>query len=189
MTVQTQKPGRPLGVSLAVLLSIVWYSMLPLLVIAWVLLVERRVSQIGGETGAAFSGGNFRGGITNADLILQCVVALAFLVVAVLTWRGRPKSIRWVMMAAVLLMGGYTALVRFVSLLSNRSNLEGGSLDAVFNAAANSYVLIGLLIPLYVIWYLNRAPARAFYRGYYLTRPAEPKSESVSADVSPSAGS
>jgi hypothetical protein len=28
------------------------------------------------------------------------------------------------------------------------------------------------LVSFYVVWYLNRGPARAFYRGYYLPDPS-----------------
>jgi hypothetical protein len=34
-----------------------------------------------------------------------------------------------------------------------------------------SRALLTLLVPLYVLWYMNRAPARAFYRGCYLAEP------------------
>jgi hypothetical protein len=51
-------------------------------------------------------------------------------------------------------------------------SLEDGftSADAIFDALRSGEVLLMLLVALYVVWYMNRAPARAFYRGYYLKR-------------------
>jgi hypothetical protein len=49
---------------------------------------------------------------------------------------------------------------------SPQAGLTSG--DAFFSALDTGRIVIGVLVFLYVYWYMNRAPARAYYRGYYL---------------------
>lgn len=178
MTSKNVKPGRPLGVTIAILVSVVFYSIIPLLQIGVIFLVEQRfreasqtASPFGGQT---VSGGNFRGDIADERIIFQAVVAVIFLVIAYFTWRGRPKTMRILFMIAVLAMTAAT-LVLSIAPASDGEGMSGSSLDVVLNVAQYCWLAITtFLIPLYVVWYLNRGPARAFYRGYYL--PIEPES-------------
>jgi len=171
-----RKPGRPFGVTLAIGLSVLFYTIFPLMIVGSVLLVERHFSNAADNANpfgeAAMSGGDFRGGVTDTQLILQAGVAIAFLIIALITWRGRPAFMRYVFMASVLVMG---AVAIVMSLQSSQgtadAGISGGSLDGVSDILELLGVIAqGMLIPLYVTWYLNRGPARAFFRGYYLDR-------------------
>jgi hypothetical protein len=171
-----EKPGRPLGVTLAILASVMLFSIVPLLQVGMILLVQAHFAQIDYSTvggGIAASGGDLLG-VPPGSLLLQGTLALIFLVIGVFAWRGRPAGIRFVMMGAVVL---YTliGIVGLVTQMNATQSLEQGisSIDAVWDALYLREFLGQLLVALYVLWYLNRAPARAFFRGYYSVSPAE----------------
>jgi hypothetical protein len=172
-----KKPGRPFGVTLAILLGVMIYTIFPLVNVGYVLLIENHFRQIDqtvipGQIGMAASGGDFRGGITDAQIVIQVVVALLFLVVAVMTWRGKPPAMRWVFMAAVL--GWAIFSVAMTVITQSNTDTSGGSLDALGEVLDTLRLSVtSLLVPLYVVWYLNRGPARAFFRGYYLDPKAQ----------------
>lgn len=180
-----KKPGRPFGVTLAILISFILYSVVPLLQIGMILLVEWHFRNIntsplllpdGSVTQPGTVGGDFRGDLADSRLILQGVLACAFIIVAYLAWRGRPRQIRFVFMGSVMLFTALTlGLTVIPSLLENPSLMDrsvslssGGSLDTLSVPLLCVQFVSSVLVPMYVIWYLNRAPARAFYRGYYL---------------------
>jgi cytochrome bd-type quinol oxidase subunit 2 len=179
MSTNMSKPGRPLGVSLAIAASVLLYFVAPLLQVGMILLVESHfermqpVIEFEGDEFEAITGGDFRGEITDDRLILQIVLGVAFLGLAAIAWRGKPSYIRFVFIGAVLFL---TALTIGLSILpgaeASDADISGGSLDALAASLDCIQIGVSLLIPLYVIWYLNRGPARAFYRGYYLTEPA-----------------
>jgi hypothetical protein len=173
------KPGRTFGLSLAIIASVLLFSILPLMQVSMVLLVEYRLSQqpptlpLGnGENIQPIAvGGDFTG-VADSTLILQTLLGLAFLLVALLAWIGRPPSIRFVLIAAVCTLTLLTLLTSILPLFS-APNLQDGidSGAGVVRSLLASRALLTLLVPLYVLWYMNRAPARAFYRGCYLAEP------------------
>jgi hypothetical protein len=168
------RPTRTLGLSLAILVSVMWFSLLPMMQAAAIFLVEWRLREA--EQGLALDddlpafayGGEFRG-VSEAVLWFQILSGSVFLVIAAAAWRGRPRSIRWIMIAAVLTLTAIT-LIATAAAISQRPTIYGGidSGASVSTAFLNARLILTVLIPLYVLWYMNRAPARAFYRGYYL---------------------
>jgi hypothetical protein len=170
----SQRPTRTLGLSLAILVSVMWFSLLPIMQAAAVFLVEWRLREA--EQGLMLSedlpafayGGEFRG-VSEAVLWFQILSGSVFLVIAAAAWRGRPRSIRWIMIAAVLTLTAITLIATAAALAQRPTIYEGMDSGAsVSEAFLNARLILTVLIPLYVLWYMNRAPARAFYRGYYL---------------------
>ncbi|MBK9122579.1 MAG: hypothetical protein IPM16_05575 [Chloroflexi bacterium] len=168
------KPGRPLGLSLAIILSVGLYVVLPMFQLIVQVGLQERISQIdspivvdGQELTAGASGGSFVL-VGESELIVQTVAAGVFLVLAIFAWRGRPRGIRTAFTAAVLLYAGVTAYVTARTLLA-RSDISAGisSADDLVRQLLCGVLVTTVLIPLYVVWYINRAPARAFYRGTY----------------------
>ncbi len=169
-----ESPARTLGVSLAIIASALLYSILPLMQVIWILLIQARFQSVVGvlpqtsaslETEAMVSGGNLTD-IANSGLIIQAVIAIIFLIIAVMAWRGRPPQIRWIMLAAVLILT-VISLLQSISTLVAPVDIEQGidSGAAIARQATCGAIAMQTLIPLYVLWYMNRAPARAFYRG------------------------
>lgn len=170
---QTLKPHRPFGLTIAILVGVIFYSLIPLFLTAQFLLVESHLSNMesqwtfGEDTVEEIArGGDLTGGITRFDMIVQSLLALGFIIVAFLAWRGKLRVMRHIFTGSVILI----AVISVVILLypTPTAGISGGSLDRLAVLLRPTQFIFYFLLPLYVVWYLNRAPSRAFYRGYYL---------------------
>ncbi len=176
-----QKPGRPFGVTLAIIASACFFSILPLLQVGLVLSVRQHfVNMDFQDTGLELiaMGGDFLG-VPESSLILQSILSVAFLIISVMAWRGKPSSIRFIMIVAVFVLTVIKLISVLMSLINQPSFQAGASsMEGLMNALGAGQLFIEVLVLLYVVWYMNRGPARAFFRGYYLpeqssTVPAE----------------
>ncbi len=170
----TTRPPRPLGVTLAIFASTVLFSLFPLVQV--MLFFNVRQHFIGQSFDSTYGDPIISGtevlGIPDTLLMFQAFVAIIFLVIAVMAWRGRPPQMRFVLMGAVL----FLTVLRFILTISpsiTPPDPQAGysSLDSILALLNSTQFVLNLLVMLYVIWYLNRGPARAFYRGYYLPPP------------------
>lgn len=171
-----QRPPRPFGVTLAVIASIILFTLFPLAEVALLVSVRLHFSNmtLGGDGPQPIAMGADFLGIPDSRIILQSVIAIGFLIIAVFAWRGRPSFMRYVLMLSCIGLTLYSILSVIFSQLAEKS-LEAGmsSLDSILNSISLGQFIISALVTLYVVWYLNRGPARAFYRGYYLPLPVE----------------
>lgn len=175
---EINRPGRPFGVTIAILISVLFFSVLPLLFVGMRVAIEDYVTRPkeiilpdGTVTTDAGLSGIEESAFTSAEVVFQVGVSLAFVVVAVFAWRGRPKYMRFVLMVSVLLLAGILIFQQVTGVQD--ANRDGGSLDNIVSVLLQGQVIAYIILPLYVVWYLNRAPARAFYRGYYLPEEVE----------------
>ncbi len=174
------RPPRTVGLSLAILASGMLFSVLPLLQMMLLLLLRYRFSRIdlaapGQADGVAplAVGGDFIG-IDSSIVTLQTLMGIVFLGIAVLAWRGRPAWIRFAMLAAVLILTLVTVALSIAPLFAQPNPAQGfDSGDALRRTLLSGRLLLSIFVALYVVWYINRGPARAFYRGYYLADPRE----------------
>ncbi len=170
------KPGRPIGVSLAIIMSVIWFAVLPLLQVGLLLLIQQRFQNLdftaGGIEPIAY-GGDFLG-VPVWILVVQVICGILILFVAVFAWRGRPRWMRQALPGAVILLT-MTTLFLTLRQATTQPDLQAGisSMDAISTAILKGEFLGSLLVMLYVVWYMNRGPARAFYRGHYLIRPTQ----------------
>ncbi|MDX2160525.1 MAG: hypothetical protein SF162_04285 [bacterium] len=178
---QHLKPPRPLGLSLAILLSIFLFTVLPLAQLCVLFSIQYRASQTritdaNGAEAIAF-GGNF-GGISTIMVITQAVLGIVFLGIAIFAWHGRPTSIRHVMNGSVLLLTLFYVWDNLAALFVPTALAGGIDSGAGLRTALQCVRLFAnLLIPLYTLWYMNRGPARAFFQGHYRPAPAEPPAQ------------
>lgn len=170
------RPGRPFGVAIAIIAGAFLFSLLPLLQVGMALVVRQHflnAASSGGVFGTFASGGEFLGSGSDSQIGLQTVLALIFLVIAVFTWRGRPAQMRFIYVGAV---AAFTLikLATALSLTAAQPALQDGisSGDDLSRTLAWGQLVLEILVTLYVVWYMNRGPARAFFRGYYLPNPA-----------------
>ncbi|MBC7869698.1 MAG: hypothetical protein H7Y09_02575 [Chitinophagaceae bacterium] len=178
----SEKPSRPLGVTLAIFVSVILFSLVPLLQIGQIKLIERHFQQVSqtdipfdpnNPTEAAASGGSFTG-FDDDRILLQTIVGIVFFAIAIFAWLGKPAFMRFVLMGAVMGLSLLTIVLTILPQAEQATEgIGGGSMQALFRALASGQVLMALLVPIYVIWYLNRGPARAFYRGHYVSEPEE----------------
>ncbi|MCB9451887.1 MAG: hypothetical protein H6672_10635 [Anaerolineaceae bacterium] len=173
-----EKPGRPLGVSLAIVMSVIWFSVLPLLQVGLVLLIHQRFQNIDFASSGVqpvATGGDFLG-VPIWMLAFQAAFGAAFLIVAVFAWRGRPRWMRQALPGAVGLLTGVILIFTLQQAFS-QPDLQAGISSVDGTSLLKGDFLGSLLLMLFVIWYMNRGPARAFYRGYYLSHPEESSRE------------
>lgn len=166
------RPPRPFGVTLAVLASLMLFTVFPLMELAILLSVRLHFSNLSFEDSGTepFAVGVDFLGIPDSTLILHAVVAIVFLVIAFFAWRGKPSMMRYVLMIACVVLTTYNIVRVYLSQVGQYA--QGvSSLDTILNSVSIGQFALGILVTLYVVWYLNRGPARAFYRGYYLPLP------------------
>lgn len=177
-----KRPGRPFGVAVAIIAGIFLFSLLPLLQVGMMLVLRQHFLNVANSDEAflpSASGTDFIGGVSANQLALQAGLALVFLIIALMTWRGRPSKMRFIYVGAVVLL----TLIKFAAVMSQaaqRGDLQSGlsSGDDLSRTLAVGQLVIEFLVTLYVVWYMNRGPARAFFRGHYL-----PRLEESAADV------
>ncbi|MCC7448047.1 MAG: hypothetical protein IT324_11565 [Anaerolineae bacterium] len=147
---------RPLGVSIAILATAALYCLLPIFpVLLLVIVILRRPSDISDLAG------QFIGGPLGW---VSALIGIITLVVCVFAWIGRPARSRWTLIGLVWLATALR-LIQTAQALSVHSGIGtvGGSGDAVTRSIALCQLPMLIIVPLYITWYMNRAPARAFY--------------------------
>lgn len=174
------KPGRTLGISLAILASVMLFSIFPFLQLAMLAIINNRLQFVdlsvpGQEDGVVplAVGGDITG-IAGAGLVVQAAFGVAYLVIAFLAWRGRPSWIRFAMIGFVVVMTVLTIVLSLTPLISQPELTQGiDSGEALRRVLLSGQLLLSVLVALYVVWYMNRGPARAYFRGHYLSDPHE----------------
>jgi len=150
---------RPLGLILAVVATALIYGVTPLVNFYFLWRVDNTAE------GELDLGGI---GITVWDG-LSAALGAVILIICILAWWGRPSWIRFVLMGLLLLLAAINLFRISEVLTASVDPLEGGQAEEIQRNLFTCWLPGLLLVPLYVVWYLNRAPARAFYRGVPLT--------------------
>ncbi len=143
---------RPPGLLIAILTTGLIYGIAPILPFVLQLLFNTR-----GDTSVSADMPNLIGW-------LNIIVAVVTLGACVLAWRGRPRWSRLALIGIVWV----ASVVQFLAVLSPSANpssdVGSSSLDGYMASVAVCQFVLFLLVPVYLTWYLNRPPARAFYR-------------------------
>lgn len=189
MLLVPSKPGRTLGLSLAILASVMLFSILPLTQVGTVLLLRSRFENASltidgqNESVAPLAVGGSYTGVDDSALVVQSVLGAAFLVIAFFAWRGKPHWIRFAMLASVVVLTLVTIWFSVAPLVSQRDISQGFDSGAgIRDVLLSGRLLLSILVALYVVWYVNRGPARAYYRGYYLPSPGGTSSGGISSE-------
>lgn len=165
----TNKPKRPLGVSIAILTSLLVFTILPLIEVGFLISVNNMM--VFDEVGR--SGLNIVGyEQLQTSMILQASLAIGFAILAIMAWIGRPNRIRIVFSGTIGLIGTLTIIMQILPRLAEAPTVMDSTRE-VNQPVLIFYLLATILITLYSVWYLNRWAARAFYRGYYLPEDLE----------------
>lgn len=146
--------SRPLGLTLAILGTAVAFGFFPLLPACLLIYTAVTGREIGVE---------LIGGIGWVSIAFGMITLLA----CFMAWRGRPRGVR---MALLIIIWAQTIFfaARFISGLNAPPDTDllsgvGGNLSLL--PLLLCQLPLVMAVPLYVTWYLNRAPARAFYGG------------------------
>ncbi len=160
---RSERVYRPPGLSIAIIATAVIYGLLPLanIYFKWRVQTVDDSNLIG--SGIDITTWDWLGGAFGVGLLLLCIPA----------WRGRPGRIRFVFMGALLLVVG-VHLFRIIEVWTDDVNpIFDGQAGQTIHDFLMCQVPMLIIVPLYVIWYFNRAPARAYYQGVPLARLAE----------------
>lgn len=160
------KPGRPFGLTLAILAAWLLFTGIPFAVTGLIFYVSSYVYR---DQTTGFVGG---ASLTNFQMLpFAAVIAMAVLMgfVGLFAWFGRPPFIRWLFPAAVSLYAAITLLGVLMPLLaSSPTLLEGAdSGQRAFEALFSGYTGMTVMLSIYTVWFCNRWSVRAFFRGYY----------------------
>lgn len=151
---QTGRVRRPPGLSLAILLTAVLYGLMPLLEVYFL----RRLDATANEA-------YILGGVDISTWTwLQGVIGGFVLIVCLLAWWGHPPQIRFLMVGVLLLMTAINLYRMGEAWTSRVDPIYGGLAQSAMRNLLRCQSPAMVLAPPYVIWYINRAPARAFYR-------------------------
>jgi len=160
---------RPPGVTLALAAVALLYGVRPLLEAALYYRLDATAEEAlipGGIEVSVWSG-------------VEGIFGGVMLVLCVLTWRGRPDGIRWVLIGAMLALTGVN-LVRIIQAWAAPVDpVFGGQVQSALRNALLCQFPLMVLVPLYVIWYLNRAPARAYFAHAAAPRDRRPRNASA----------
>lgn len=164
---------RPLGVSLAIVLFVGLFGVIPAFQIVVRLLVQARLAALNtvevtmpdGSVVQPLAAGGYENLINPTAVLVQLGVCVWVLVVGVMAWRGRPRMARWLFTGTVLALATLTLWVSVQRVVLPPLVSQGvSSADEVGVWEWVQAIGASLLLPLYTVWYMNRAPARAFFR-------------------------
>jgi hypothetical protein len=150
---QTQARFRPLGLSIAILATALLYGIWPTLPVLLMFWLNAQGRLIGAE-------------IVNTLGWVNAGLGLLTLIASVMAWIGRPRWSRWALIALVLLATVFRLYQVAQTLISHPTFIGevSGSLSGFAQPLAVCQLPLLVIVPLYITWYMNRAPARAFYR-------------------------
>jgi hypothetical protein len=157
-------PPRTLGISIALAGSAILFGILPLLQLAYIAWLTQYVA-VDPEGGMA----GFRvSGVDPVPVAGQIIASVGFLLMTAQAWRGRPAWMRQVYSLAVFLFS-IVLIGSGLRQMAASSPLGEGitSMDDFWRNAQFLQVAGVAVLGVYVVWYLNRWPARAFFRGSY----------------------
>ena len=140
--------ARPRGLTLALLACTVLYGIYPLVEGGFFLIVTLRMNEQ-----------------VQSRLALTFALGVALLLLMIPAWLGRPPQIRLIVIVAVL--GLMLLNLAFVigDMTAQNEGLVLDSLSQSAPAVDTCSLLVQIIVPLYVIWYLSRYPSRQYYQG------------------------
>lgn len=167
MSVNSSRPGRPFGLSLAIVASALVFSVMPLIEVGFAFYLHQIVYGDQGDE-VLFSGLALQG-FSVAYLMVRSLIALSFLAIVVLAWRGRPAWARGLFMLSVLLLGAVQIGAFLLPVLTSTPHLSAGIDSSQGAQELYAALLMGMiaLTMLFSLWFGNRWSVRAYFRGYY----------------------
>jgi len=145
---------RPLGLTLALLATAALYGAVPLMEVYFLHRVE-----IATENAFLLGGVDI-----SAWTWVEGGFGVIVLIVCALAWWGRPHQVRYVLVGLLLISTGVNLYRIIEAWTSSVDPLFGGQAQSALRGYLRCQLPLMIIVPLYVIWYINRAPARAFFK-------------------------
>ena len=143
------RPRRPRGLTIALLTCTVLYGLYPLVQGLFFILpaLSRPTYEV------------------QPRVLLDLGLSIVFLILLIPAWLGRPPRIRPILTAAVLLLMAINLGFALADLAAAQATLTLDSTSALDRTTTTCSIPFYLLLTGYIVWYLNRYPSRAYYRG------------------------
>jgi hypothetical protein len=154
LTQQTGRVRRPLGLSLAIILTAIPYGVMPLLEVYFLKRLDATAREAYILGGVDISTWTWVEGVMGGFVLIVCILA----------WWGHPSQIRFLMVGVLLLLTAINLYRIGEAWTSGVDPISGGLVQTGIRDLLGCQLPAMILAPPYVIWYINRAPARAFYR-------------------------
>lgn len=167
----SKTPPRTIGISLAILLVVVFFSLFPFIQTGYKLILQDRIRQSQVIVGSNFHLTTPIDEISQSSLIglvSEIIPPIVFFILCFLTWLGKPSYIRHIFWIAVVSW----VVGMWVRLYAVKEDEALFASNGFIHTIQIIYAIFSSIVGLYVVWYINRAPARAFFRGYYLQEPS-----------------
>ena len=148
------RPRRPLGLTIALVATATLYGLLPLMEVYFLWRLNMAASEAYILGGVDITVWNW----------IEGGLGVVMLVVCVLAWFGRPTWIRQALMALLVVITAANLYRIWEAWRSEVNPIFDGQAQEVLRNFLRCQFPALVVVPLYVLWYINRAPARAFYR-------------------------
>jgi hypothetical protein len=147
---------RPLGLTIAILAGMFFFGTGPLLNVYLAWRLDRSLGQdtIDFGTSLPFDSLTILGGVLGALVLVSAVFA----------WRGKPQQSRFIFQGLILLTAITVIGTQIYRVVNDESNIFTDSSAEALKSIFQCLLPLQITIAVYIIWYCNRAPARAFYR-------------------------
>lgn len=160
------KPPRPFGLTLAIVMAWILFTLIPFLVTGLVFFINNHVyrdAATGGMSGVKLT--NFQ--VLPFAAVIAAAVLMGF--IGWFTWLGRPAFMRIIFPSVVLFYTVVTFAGVLLPLMTASPMLVEGadSGQQVFEVVFSGYTGIAGVSAVYTLWFCNRWSVRAFFRGYY----------------------
>jgi len=162
---------RPLGLTIAIFSAAILFSAWPLvkLYMAWRLQADNNAAD---EENFLFTASSTIP--LDTLTVVTGLLGLGVLVSAFFAWWGKPPRIQYVFQALVILTT-VTLIGESIYRAVGAQNLLQEPIAQAIDSLSRCQIPLQVLTALYVVWYCNRAPARAFYRQQPLDNRNETK--------------
>ena len=151
---KTDRVRRPLGLTIAVWGTAALFGVVPLLEVYFLKRLNATADEAFLLGGVDISTWNWLEGLFGGVMLIVCALA----------WLGRPGWIRFVLVGLLLIMTAINIYRIYEAWTTVVDPIFGGQTQEGLRALLRCQLPGLIVLPPYVIWYINRAPARAFYR-------------------------
>ncbi len=145
---------RPLGLTIAIWGTAALFGVLPLLEVYFLKRLNATAYEAFILGGVDISTWNWLEGLFGGVMLIICALA----------WLGRPSWIRFALVGMLLIMTAINCYRIYQAWTTSADPIFGGQTQQGLRVLLRCQLPGLLVLPPYVVWYINRAPARAFYR-------------------------
>lgn len=149
---------RPLGVTIAILFTVLFFVIIPLTEIAFWFAISRISQQT-----AEVTVGVRLGQLPELRLLIQTIVALIVLIVSLIAWFRKDRWVRPLFVVMLWCAAFISAIFRILPQMTQSVRDGYQSIDPANQQIALGQLIFLVSLTLYTSWFMNRWSARQYY--------------------------